>query len=104
LKKKIWIEPEVTAKIAQGRFRVCEIPISYRGRTYDEGKKISWKDGFQALWCIAKIQSLEKEQKTRTREKGQSLGEKLKERRIGMTKMAFPTLLTRHQTFYFDVV
>ncbi|MBA2565715.1 MAG: glycosyltransferase family 2 protein [Gemmatimonadetes bacterium] len=47
-------EPEVTAKIARGGFRVYEIPISYNGRTYAEGKKINWKDGFRALWCIFK--------------------------------------------------
>ena len=45
-------EPEVTAKIARRRFRVFEMSISYAGRTYDEGKKIGWRDGFQALWCI----------------------------------------------------
>ena len=47
-------EPEVTAKIARRRFRVFEMSISYAGRTYDEGKKIGWKDGFQALWCIVR--------------------------------------------------
>lgn len=45
-------EPEITAKIARGNWRVYEVPISYAGRTYDEGKKITWKDGVQALWCI----------------------------------------------------
>lgn len=45
-------EPEITAKIAKGRWRIYEVPISYAGRTYEEGKKITWKDGFQALWCI----------------------------------------------------
>lgn len=45
-------EPEVTAKVAAGNWRVYEIPISYRGRTYAEGKKITWKDGVKALWCI----------------------------------------------------
>jgi glycosyltransferase involved in cell wall biosynthesis len=45
-------EPEITAKIAKGRWRVYEVPISYSGRTYEEGKKITWKDGVQALWCI----------------------------------------------------
>jgi glycosyltransferase involved in cell wall biosynthesis len=45
-------EPEITAKIAKGNWRVYEVPISYSGRTYEEGKKITWKDGFQALWCI----------------------------------------------------
>jgi glycosyltransferase involved in cell wall biosynthesis len=47
-------EPEITAKVAKLRARVYEVPISYNGRTYEEGKKIGWKDGFRALWCIAK--------------------------------------------------
>ena len=46
-------EPEITAKIAAARWRVYEVGISYRGRTYDEGKKIGWKDGVHALRCIA---------------------------------------------------
>jgi glycosyltransferase involved in cell wall biosynthesis len=45
-------EPEITAKVARGDWRVYEVPISYAGRSYEEGKKITWKDGFQALWCI----------------------------------------------------
>src|SRR6266850_2946021 len=45
-------EPEITAKIAKGKWRIYEVPISYAGRTYEEGKKITWKDGLQALWCI----------------------------------------------------
>ena len=45
-------EPEITAKIAKGDWRIYEVPISYAGRTYEEGKKITWKDGVQALWCI----------------------------------------------------
>ncbi len=48
-------EPEVTAKIARvPGVRIYEIGISYYGRTYEEGKKISWKDGFRALWCVLK--------------------------------------------------
>ena len=48
-------EPEVTAKIARiPKVRVYEIGISYYGRTYEEGKKINWQDGFRALWCILK--------------------------------------------------
>jgi glycosyltransferase involved in cell wall biosynthesis len=47
-------EPEVTAKIAKRGLRVYELPISYSGRDYSEGKKITWKDGFQALWCIVR--------------------------------------------------
>ncbi len=45
-------EPEVTAKIAQGGWRIYEVPISYCGRTYEEGKKIAWRDGVRAVWCI----------------------------------------------------
>lgn len=45
-------EPEITVKVARGGWRVYEVPISYSGRTYAEGKKITWKDGVQALWCI----------------------------------------------------
>lgn len=48
-------EPEVTAKISRiPGIRIYEVGISYYGRTYDEGKKISWKDGFRAIWCILK--------------------------------------------------
>jgi glycosyltransferase involved in cell wall biosynthesis len=47
-------EPEVTAKIAKGNWRVYEVPISYAGRTYEEGKKITWKDGVMALWYIVR--------------------------------------------------
>ena len=47
-------EPEITAKIAKKDWRIYEVPISYAGRTYEEGKKITWKDGVQALWCIIK--------------------------------------------------
>ena len=48
-------EPEVTAKISRVKgIRIYEVGISYYGRTYEEGKKISWKDGFRAIWCILK--------------------------------------------------
>ena len=45
-------EPEITAKIARRKARVYEVPISYSGRDYSEGKKIGWKDGLKAVWCI----------------------------------------------------
>ena len=48
------IEPELTAKVAAGGWRVYEVGISYDGRTYAEGKKIGWKDGFRAIYCIVK--------------------------------------------------
>jgi glycosyltransferase involved in cell wall biosynthesis len=47
-------EPEITAKIAAGRWRIYEVGISYHGRTYAEGKKIGWRDGVRAIWCILK--------------------------------------------------
>jgi len=47
-------EPEITAKIAKLRCRIFEVGISYYGRTYEEGKKIGWKDGVRALWCIVR--------------------------------------------------
>ncbi|QWD96887.1 glycosyltransferase family 2 protein [Polynucleobacter sp. MG-6-Vaara-E2] len=47
-------EPEITAKIAKLRCRIYEVGISYYGRTYDEGKKIGWRDGFRAIYCIIK--------------------------------------------------
>jgi glycosyltransferase involved in cell wall biosynthesis len=47
-------EPEVTAQVARAGVRIYEVPISYRGRTYEQGKKIGWKDGVRALWVIAK--------------------------------------------------
>jgi glycosyltransferase involved in cell wall biosynthesis len=47
-------EPEITVKIAKRRLRIYEVGISYQGRTYEEGKKIGWKDGFRALWCLLK--------------------------------------------------
>jgi glycosyltransferase involved in cell wall biosynthesis len=47
-------EPEITAKVSRMGVRIYEVGISYYGRTYAEGKKIGWRDGFRAIWCIAK--------------------------------------------------
>jgi len=47
-------EPEITAKMAKKGLRIYEVPISYYGRTYGEGKKINWQDGIWAIWCIFK--------------------------------------------------
>ena len=47
-------EPEITVKIAKRHLRVYEVGISYWGRTYEEGKKIGWKDGIRAIWCLLK--------------------------------------------------
>ena len=53
--ERFGFEPEITAKIAKVKnIRLYEVGISYYGRTYEEGKKIGWKDGFKALWCILK--------------------------------------------------
>lgn len=52
--KRFGIEPEITAKVAKLGARIFEVPISYYGRTYNEGKKVGWKDGFSALRCILK--------------------------------------------------
>lgn len=51
-------EPEITAKVAKLRVRIYEVGISYAGRTYEEGKKIGWKDGVRAMWCILKYNVL----------------------------------------------
>ena len=52
------IEPELTGKVAAGRWRVYEVGIAYDGRTYEEGKKIGWKDGVRAIVCIVKYSPL----------------------------------------------
>jgi hypothetical protein len=51
-------EPEITAKVARAGVRIYEVPISYYGRTYAEGKKISWRDGVRAIECILKYNFL----------------------------------------------
>jgi glycosyltransferase involved in cell wall biosynthesis len=53
------IEPELTAKIFKRNYRVYEVPITYDGRNYDEGKKITWRDGFVALWVLLKYRFTE---------------------------------------------
>jgi hypothetical protein len=52
--KRFGFEPEITAKVAKTNCRIYEVGISYYGRTYQEGKKIGWKDGVRAIWCIIK--------------------------------------------------
>ena len=52
--KRFGFEPEITVKIAKRKLRIYEVGISYWGRTYEEGKKIQWKDGVRALWCLVK--------------------------------------------------
>jgi len=56
--KRFGFEPEITAKVSKLGVRIYEVPISYHGRTYAEGKKINWKDGVRALWCIIKYNFL----------------------------------------------
>jgi glycosyltransferase involved in cell wall biosynthesis len=53
-------EPEITAKLARKRLRIFEVGISYAGRTYEEGKKIGWKDGVRAIWCILKYNAFQR--------------------------------------------
>jgi glycosyltransferase involved in cell wall biosynthesis len=48
------VEPEITAKVLKNRFKVHEVPIRYSGRDYAEGKKITWRDGFSAIWTLIK--------------------------------------------------
>jgi len=52
-------EPEITVKVAKRKLRIYETGISYWGRTYEEGKKIGWKDGVRALWCLVKYSARE---------------------------------------------
>ena len=49
------IEPEITGKVCKQKLRIYELPISYFGRTYDEGKKITWRDGFRAVWVLFRV-------------------------------------------------
>ncbi len=51
-------EPEITAKLARGRWRIYEVGISYSGRTYDDGKKIGWRDGVRAVYCIVRYSAI----------------------------------------------
>ncbi len=53
--KRFGIEPELTARVARGTWRIYEVGISYYGRTYEEGKKINWRDGFAAIWHIIRF-------------------------------------------------
>ena len=57
--ERFGIEAEITAKICKRRLRLYETPISYSGRTYDEGKKIAWTDGFSYIWCLLRYRVAE---------------------------------------------
>jgi glycosyltransferase involved in cell wall biosynthesis len=74
--QRFGFEPEVTAKVARAGYRIQEIGISYHGRSFAEGKKIGWKDGLRALWCIVKYSP--------------SIRERWRERRGGMQRTASP--------------
>ena len=52
---KFDLEPEITCKILRRHIHIFEVPISYIGRTFEEGKKITWRDGFGAVWMILKL-------------------------------------------------
>ncbi len=52
-------EVEITAKVARRKYRIYEVPVGYYGRTYADGKKITWRDGLQALWCIIKYRFID---------------------------------------------
>jgi len=54
VENRFGFEPEITAKVARLKCRIFEVGVSYAGRTYEEGKKIGWKDGLRAVWCILK--------------------------------------------------
>jgi glycosyltransferase involved in cell wall biosynthesis len=53
--ERFGFEPEFTARVSRMGVRIYEVPVSYHGRTYSEGKKIGWKDGFEAIWCILRF-------------------------------------------------
>jgi glycosyltransferase involved in cell wall biosynthesis len=65
--KRFGIEPEITAKVAAMGLRIYEVPISYNGRSYEEGKKINWKDGFSAIRCILKYNLKHQKQQQKNR-------------------------------------
>jgi glycosyltransferase involved in cell wall biosynthesis len=69
-------EPEITVKIAKRKLRIFEVGISYWGRTYEEGKKIGWRDGFRALWCLLKYAITEPSVRRPIREDASGLGER----------------------------
>lgn len=53
--QRFGVEPEITARVARRKDRVFEVSVSYAGRTFEEGKKISWRDGLEAIWCIVRF-------------------------------------------------
>jgi glycosyltransferase involved in cell wall biosynthesis len=75
--RRFGIEPEITAKLALGGWRIYEVGISYSGRTYEEGKKINWKDGISALRCILKYGLIRRFSKRRSRRESLAVGEEV---------------------------
>jgi len=75
-------EPEITVKVAKRRLRIYEVGISYWGRTYEEGKKIGWKDGARAVWCLLKYSIKEPVVAARAAEPVESLQEPAGPRRL----------------------
>jgi glycosyltransferase involved in cell wall biosynthesis len=67
VENRFGFEPEVTAKVAGLKCRVYEVGISYSGRTYEEGKKIGWRDGVHTLWCIVKYSFWRRQRRSQTR-------------------------------------
>lgn len=63
--KRFGFEPEFTARVARMHLRIYEVPVAYHGRTYAEGKKIGWKDGFEAIWCILKYNLWDRDESSR---------------------------------------
>jgi glycosyltransferase involved in cell wall biosynthesis len=61
-------EPEITAKVAKQRWRVFEVPITYNGRTYAQGKKITWRDGLKAIFCVVRYSFFDSGRKQRRNE------------------------------------
>ena len=49
------IEPEITGKVCKRQLKIYELPITYYGRSYEEGKKITWRDGFRAVWVLLRV-------------------------------------------------
>ncbi len=77
------IEPEITAKVAKNGWRVYEVPISYWGRTYAEGKKITWKDGFWGIWCILRYNILGRKRKEALAPDLRQAPQKAKQKAVG---------------------
>jgi len=75
-------EPEITVKVAKRRLRIYEVGISYWGRTYEEGKKIGWKDGVRAVWCLLKYSLKEPATAARASSPAESMQHSRSEKRL----------------------